>query len=664
MNLTFLNPFFLFGLAAGILPILIHRLTQRKAISRKFSAVRLLLRSQRMIIRPQRLKHLLLLCLRVLAVMSLVFMIARPVLTHQGILASGKKGARVVIIDNSLSMSYREDNEERYDLAKKAAREILGGLKGQVIIIPTASSPNSSNSDEDVRWIEPEEALKELSSIFLSFGRGDPISALNMAYRKLKDLKMDKEIVVISDLTRGDWERFNLGKLGIVPSESRVTFLRIGRQNRDPNLAIRRVGLVEGEAVVGVPSRLEVTLSNLSDQAQSTLAQLYISGVKVDQKSMEFKSGEEGKAYFELFLDRPGWVNGEVRLSGDRMSLDDVFHFPLKVREKVRVLVVDGDPRTSLRASESYYLVNALHPGGSEGSPFITRVITEEEWPGIDLNSFEAVFMLNVARLQAYKLASYLESSKPLFIFLGDRVVPEEYNSFPLFPWRIKEVMETGLQRPQKIDQSDERHGALKPFSGSGGGSLRSASFRRYFKIEGSPKNLLTLENGDPLLVEADLGKGRLFLFSSSADLDWNDLPLKAAYLPLIQGLLKEAVGLAKSSLPASVRFGEPFEEKVRPNQLTGPQGGPGIYQFILQSGEVRRGVNTPLEESDLGKVSDIEIKKRFGTVDVKVVEYREGTMGGIHAGRKELWPFILAFLLIVLAVEMGIANGVPRSKG
>ena len=367
----------------------------------------------------------------------------------------------------------------------------------------------------------------------------------------------------------------------------------------------------------------------------------------MDQKLIEVKAGEEGKAYFELFLDRPGWVNGEVRLSGDRLSVDDLFYFPLKVREKVRVLIVDGDPKTSLKASESYYLVNALHPGGSEGSPFVTRVITEEGLADVDLKPYEAVFLLNVARPHASKLSSFSESSKPLFIFLGDRVVPERIQQ--LSPISLENKRGSG-DRAKRIAQIDESREALRPFSESGEESLRSASFRRYFKIEGSTKNLLVLENRDPLLVEADLGKGKLFLFSSSADLDWNDLPLKAAYLPLIQGLIKEAVGLAKSSLPAGVRFGEPFEEKVRPNQVMGAKGGPGIYQFILQSGEVRRGVNTPPEESDLGKVSDGEIKKKFGTMNVKVVEYREGAISTVHAGRKELWPFILAFLLIVLS--------------
>src|SRR5512136_439473 len=98
MNLTFLNPLFLFGLAAGILPILIHRLRQKKAIPRKFSAVRLLLQSQRVTARPQRLKDLLLLVLRVLAILGIVFMMAKPVFMRSGIAALPGGGAKVILL--------------------------------------------------------------------------------------------------------------------------------------------------------------------------------------------------------------------------------------------------------------------------------------------------------------------------------------------------------------------------------------------------------------------------------------------------------------------------------------------------------------------------------------------------------------------------------------
>jgi hypothetical protein len=378
---------------------------------------------------------------------------------------------------------------------------------------------------------------------------------------------------------------------------------------------------------------------------------------------MVLKAGEEGRVYLELSFEKVGWINGEVRLSGDRLPYDDIFYFPLKIRDKVKVLVVDGDPRTSLRAGESYYLVNALHPGETEGSPFLIRVVTEPEFVGHDLRPYDAVFLLNVAKPQVSKLTPVLDLKKPVFIFLGDRVVPEEYNSIPLFPWRIREVREMGAAKPEAIAQIDMGHESLKPFAGPAGESLRKSSFHRYFKVEGSKKNLLTLGNKDPLLSEADLGKGKIFLFTSSADIDWNDLPLKATYLPLIQGLLKEAVGLSKESSPKKIRIGEPFEERGSPVQMVGPEGGPGIYQFALPSGEVRYGVNPPLEESDLSKVAPEEMKRKFGTIEVKVVEYREGMISSVHGRKKELWPLSLAFLLVVLGAEMVIANGIPKSN-
>ncbi len=152
-------------------------------------------------------------------------------------------------------------------------------------------------------------------------------------------------------------------------------------------------------------------------------------------------------------------------------------------------------------------------------------------------------------------------------------------------------------------------------------------------------------------------------MFASSADLDWNDLPLKAAYLPLVQDLAKEAVGLTEPSLPAGITFGESFREEARPLQVKGSEGGAGIFQFRLPTGELRRGVNTPEEESDLAKVAEDELKKKFGTIDVKVVEYREGGLKEFQGGPKALWPPLLGFLLAVLAFEMIVANGIPWFK-
>ena len=665
MNLSFLNPWFLIGLAAGALPVLIHRLTKRDALTKRFSAVRLLLRSQQMMAKPQRLKHLLLLALRVLAVLSLVLLMARPVLTRPGFLAKAAETPKAILLDNSLSMGYREGAGERFDTARKAVREMIEETRGKVLLIPTSRS--ESLSEEKQRWLTPDEALQEIDRLPLSFGRGDPAAAIDLAYRGLRELKTPGEILILSDMTRGDWGEFNLNKIRNISGETAVTFVRMGGTGRDSNRAIREVRIAEGEGVIGVPLRFEASVSNLSDQSGATLVELFLSGTKKDQKSIALKAGEEGKVYFDASFDKPGWVDGELRLTGDRLPYDDHFYFPVKIRDKIRVLVVDGNPGASLRTGESYYLASALRPGPEEDSPFSIRVITETEFDGQDLRPYDVLFLLNVAKPRASKLTSALESQKAVFLFLGDRVIPEEYNSIPLFPWRVREMRDPGASKPEKIGRIEERHESLKPFSGPAGESLRKASFYRYFKTEGGKGDLINLGNRDSLLLEADFGMGKLYLFTSSANLGWNDLPLKAAYLPLVQGLVKESAGLRHDAIPKGKRVGDALEENGRPVQMTGPTGGPGIYRFSLPSGEIRYGVNPPPEESDLSKVTPEEMKTRFGTIEVKMVEYKEGAAGNVHAGKRELWPYFLALLLIVLAVEMTIANGFalsPRGGG
>jgi hypothetical protein len=67
--------------------------------------------------------------------------------------------------------------------------------------------------------------------------------------------------------------------------------------------------------------------------------------------------------------------------------------------------------------------------------------------------------------------------------------------------------------------------------------------------------------------------------------------------------------------------------------------------------------LNPPVEESDLRKMTAEEMKKRLVSMEVKVIESREGSAGTPVAGRRELWPYILGFLLAVLGIEMGVAG-------
>jgi len=233
----------------------------------------------------------------------------------------------------------------------------------------------------------------------------------------------------------------------------------------------------------------------------------------------------------------------------------------------------------------------------------------------------------------------------------------EGYNQFAPAPWQIQGRIDrsANVEKATGIRQID----AALQFPAALQTSLKSALFYSYYKVDGSGQPLLTLKDQAPLLLAANAANSKLYLFTSSADLDWNDLALTSAYVPLIHGLLKEAAGLTGSSLPAGISWGEPFASDRRPTQVKGADGGPGIYQFSRSGGEFRRGVNPPYEESDLVKLSTAELKKKFGPVEVQVVAYQADRFEAQPGGRSELWPLLLGFLLAVLAVEMIVANGI-----
>ncbi len=247
--------------------------------------------------------------------------------------------------------------------------------------------------------MKSQEAAQYLASIPLSFEKGEPGSALKLGLQKLSNVKSAREIILISDMAKGDWQGFDPGKIGVVPADVHLTFLRIGGQARDNNMAVKAVRLKEGDLVAGTSVRLETTIANLSDgpadrpaagaasgpvdKPGSITVKLMLGNATIGESAVDVKTNEDRHAYFDLHLDRPGSINGQVRISRDNLSSDDVFDFTLKVREKIKVLIVDGDPRGSMRASESYYLSHALQPGSVEDSPFETRIISEKEFSGI-----------------------------------------------------------------------------------------------------------------------------------------------------------------------------------------------------------------------------------------------------------------------------------------
>ena len=222
------------------------------------------------------------------------------------------------------------------------------------------------------------------------------------------------------------------------------------------------------------------------------------------------------------------------------------------------MLCVDGRPAGETFGGAAGFLALALSPGGDGPSPPTVRAEIEPESALLefDLGRYDCIFLANVAQFtssEARVLEAYLKSGGSLVFFLGDRVLADRYNrelagqgagAIHLLPARLGPLVDV----PQfRLDPLDYRHPIVAAFRGREQAGLLTTPVNTYFKLivpDQSPSQVaLAVANGDPLIVEAPVHRGRVVLVATSADVSWTPMPMWPSFVPIVQEMLAYAVG-------------------------------------------------------------------------------------------------------------------------
>src|SRR5205085_10816143 len=138
--MSFVFPFVLGGLAFVSIPILLHLIMRQKPKHLFFPAFRFLVQRHRTNQRKLRLRHLLLLAMRLLLIACICLALTRPkVFSERLNLGSERPVAAVLIFDTSYSMEYTAAGQSRLDVAKHRARELIEELPegSQIALLDT-----------------------------------------------------------------------------------------------------------------------------------------------------------------------------------------------------------------------------------------------------------------------------------------------------------------------------------------------------------------------------------------------------------------------------------------------------------------------------------------------------------------------------------------------
>ncbi|NQT37733.1 MAG: VWA domain-containing protein [Planctomycetes bacterium] len=719
-------------LGAAAAPWIIHLLSRRKFRRVPWAAVEYLLAALKRDARRLRLEQLLLLLVRTALIALIVLAVAEPYASQSTLfLPGGQRTHRVIVIDGSYSMAYRKAGKSRFETAKEWAAEIVGSSeKGDGFTLVLMSSPPRVVIGTPV--LDPRSFLRELADLRLPHTHADVPAALAEAETLVRTAQREApgltrhEVFFLSDLGQRGWD---VGEAGAekfrqdarrLAEQARVVVIDVG-QDQTSNLAITDVRAVGQYALPGQNVTIQATVENFSELARrDQRVDLLFGQRSVRHATVDLEPGKSKTVTFSYRFDSPGDHAVEVRLPGDGLEVDDHRWLTVSVRPALKILCVNGRPAPQRWRDEARYLAVALAPWNDRTEAETRRVdvVPESKLLQLDLDEYDCVFLAGVAQFTANEarvLHAYLTHGGSLVFFLGEETLPDRYNQqlgaaagpVRVLPARVGSLKPEGAYR---LDPLQYEHEITSEFRGHPEAGLLSARLSRYFQLDVPSDSqavvALASEQGDPIVVTEEIGRGRSILVATSAGLSWSDLSLGAAYLPLVQEILSFAVGGRQKQ--RNLLVGQPLDDATaaagttkfvlrRPDNA-GPADGDGreidlavqldgkyatwSYADTTTSGVYTAELDPPVRfsvnvdagqyndssESDL-KAFDIEALKRRIWSDVPLESHveREGSADApiAQVRRSGTWHGPLLFgVLALLFVEIFLAwrFGYPAS--
>ncbi len=582
--MSFLQPLLLCGIAAIAAPIIIHLFMNRRVKPVVWAAMRFLQASVQQRQKQLNLEDLLLLALRCLLLILLALALARPILGGHG--AAGLKHASemaVIVLDNSYSMGAGEGGVTRFDEARQAAEQILDSLS-------SGSSVAVLLFSDEVRAVIPEPtydlnlARKVIRDAPLSDRTTDVGPAMSRALDLLRPRSgVGKSIYLITDGQAGGWKPFDdVRKL--IADPSAATHVIIVGSGRQPgrNLCVSDLRLESAVAAVGAPARFSVEVSNFSSaEANNVAVRLLADNEAASDEGVIEAIASGGAARISLYtrFSAAGYHSVTAQINQDALAADNQRTIALRAADDLHVLLVDGAPGTEPRDAATFYLRNALAPVPEpqrEAYYIKTKTIAPSEIDATKLSDYEAVILADAVSLSQAgtdALAAYLERGGGLIIFPGEHVNAAFYNDtlgkrLHLMPAELGAIRGKPDEKDTflTLQDKDYRNRIVDIWNDPAAGSLASAHFFRAYGLTpdaahpapaGEPEVVVRYSDGTPAVMERSWGRGKVILFSSTANTAWNDLPLHPVFVPLIARTLGEILDRqdARLNLPVGGRF-------------------------------------------------------------------------------------------------------------
>ena len=704
--MTFMNPWLLLG-AVGIgLPILAHLLNRYQVKRTDWAAMQFLNRSVRVRSRQIRLRDILLLVLRCLAVLLVGLALAKPVMKEaEGVAASlGERRAGVIIaLDASFSMQHSDGSTTRFERALEQIRAIAEGIHaGDPVCLVLLGAEH--------RVIERNMAFdSERFEAILQAQHATPESLdLDSVPMRLKKLAegMDapqKEIYIVTDMQAQDWKSRPawLSDAFKELGQSAATFIIPVRGDPD-NLAITNLELVSGVLRKGTVARYRATVRNCGTGPVANIrVRGRVNNITVDTKTIPaIAAGASETVSLFVHFHNPGPVRITAELDTDSLPVDNARRTVAIIRDRVSVLCVEGSSGGA--HSSGGFITTALRARGNTAGQenFVVQSVPWVDLPTQDLSRFDVVILENIPDItpdQARGLEEYVRGGNGLIWFAGDNTDAKAWNErsaldgIPLLPAVIAEAVDTsdatGVGRP--LDPTMPDHSVCRPLLSLREDLLSETRFRKLLQVKPSATSFTVLSlagTAAPVLLEHSIGRGHVFMFTTSAGSEWNNMAVTPVFPMVLQQMVTyltsrefEKPRLVGDSLTLSyveqpdaseAVFDTPSDQTIsvpvreHRNQYVAlldhaREGGFYMARVSVQAPGMPVAVNVDTKESNVKCLTAAETMRSFEDTGITVAQSEAELLDAVEQTRtgRSFWLFCMLTGLGLLVIESLLAD-------
>lgn len=539
-------PEFLFALFSISIPIIIHLFNFRKFKKVYFTNVRFLKEVKEETQSKSKIKHLLVLIFRILAISFLVFAFAQPYIPigKSGII-SEKMKTLSVYIDNSFSMDAQSKAGSLLDEAKLKAKEIAG-ISRQSDLFQILTNDFEGKHQ---RIISRDEFLREIDEIKSSAAVktvSEVISRQKEILNNVDASKGEKISYLISDFQKKNTDILRMKK----DSDLQIHFIPLNSQKNN-NLYIDSVWFDSPVVQQNQAQLCHVRITNDSEnEIENQPLKLLLNGIQKGLASINLKPSQSIDASISFTVTESGWQNGEVKLVDYPITFDDNYFFSFDVAPNIKVLSINGEGESpnlnALFGKDAFFDFKNIPAGRIDYSSF-------SEYQLIILNE-----ALNISSGLAQELEKFIQKGGSMVIFPSAKADLPSYNTF----FNTLGVNRLGvlLSNEDKISRIEFEHEIFRDVFEKEKIKTENLDLplikKHYSLLQSGPNSqevLLNMQSGQSFLSKYISGKGKIYLFSSPLGSEFSNFSRHAVFVPI---LFKIAL-LSKKTFPLSYTIGQ-----------------------------------------------------------------------------------------------------------